>query len=64
MTYLTKCQAQDLVKMDERPSNWPWFSQIGHIEWMGFNQVDHLNLSLVDDYDLTFSQMNHIHLMT
>jgi hypothetical protein len=52
MTFLTKFQTEDLVKMDK----WPWLSQIGHIEWIGFSQVDH--------YDLTNSQMNHIHLMT
>jgi hypothetical protein len=40
--------------MDKRPLKWPWFSQIGHIEWIGFNQIDH--------YDLTLSQMSHIHL--
>jgi hypothetical protein len=56
MTYLTKCQVEDLVEMDKRPSKWPWFSQISHIEWIGFNQIDH--------YDLTFNQMNHIQLMT
>jgi hypothetical protein len=52
VTFLTKCQAKDLVKLDK----WPWLSQIGHIEWMGFSQIDH--------YDLTNSQMNHILLMT
>jgi hypothetical protein len=52
--------------MDKRPSKWPWFSQIGHIEWIKFCQIDHFDLtfSQIDHYDLTFSQMNHIHLMT
>ncbi len=41
------------------------FKSSGHIEWIGFSQIDHPNLSLsqIDRYDLTFSQMNHIHLM-
>jgi hypothetical protein len=56
MTYLTKCQTQDLVKIDKCPSKWPWFNQIGRIEWIWFNQIDY--------YDLTFNQMNHTHLMT
>jgi hypothetical protein len=55
MTYLTKCQIEDLIKMEKHPSKWPWFSQINHIEWIGFNQINH--------YDLTLKQMNHIHLM-
>jgi hypothetical protein len=52
--------------MDKHPSKWPWLYQIGHIEWIGFNQIDFLNLALsqIDYYDLTSSQMNHIHLMT
>jgi hypothetical protein len=41
--------------MDKRPSKCPWFNQIDHIEWIGFSQIDH--------YDLTFSQMSHTHLM-
>jgi hypothetical protein len=52
MKILTKCQAEDLVKMDK----WPWLSQIGHIEWTRFSQIDL--------YDSTNSQMSHIHLMT
>jgi hypothetical protein len=66
MTFLTKCQAKDLVKMDKCLSKWPWFSQINHIEWIRFSQIDHLDLtfSQIDHYDLTFNQMNHIHLMT
>jgi hypothetical protein len=61
MTFLTKCQAKDLVKMDK----WPWLSQIRHIESIGFSQIDHLDLTLnqINHYDLTFSQMNHTHLM-
>ncbi len=51
MTFLTKCQIKDLVKMDK----WLWLNQIGHIEWIGFSQIDH--------YDLTNNQMGHIHLM-
>jgi len=42
--------------MDKCPLKWPWLNQIGHNEWIGFNQIDH--------YDLTLSQMNHIHMMT
>jgi hypothetical protein len=44
--------------MDKCLSKWPWFSQIGHIEWIGFSQIDHsdLNLSKIDHYDSTFSQ--------
>jgi hypothetical protein len=49
MTFLTKCQAEDLVKMDKCPSKWPWLSQIGHID-LTFNQIYH--------YDLTFSQID------
>jgi hypothetical protein len=56
MMFLTKCQIEDLVKMDKCPLIWPWFSQIGHIEWIRFSQINH--------YDLTLSQMNHTHLMT
>jgi len=55
MTFLTKCQVEDLVKMDKCPSKWPWLNQISHID-LSFNQIDH--------YDLTLSQMNNIHLMT
>jgi len=52
--------------MDKQPSKWPWLSQIGHIKWIGFNQINHPDLTLnqIDHYDLTFSQMNHTHLMT
>jgi hypothetical protein len=52
--------------MDKDPSKWPWLSQIGYIEWIGFNQIDHPNLTLsqIDHYDLTFNQMNRIPLMT
>jgi hypothetical protein len=56
VTFLTKCQIENLVKMDKCSSKWSWLSQIAHIEWIGFSQIDH--------YDLTLSQMNHIHLMT
>jgi hypothetical protein len=56
VTFSTKRQAKDLVKMDKCPLKWPWFNQIDHIEWVRSNQIDH--------YDLTFSQMNHTHLMT
>jgi hypothetical protein len=45
-----------LVKMDKHPSKWPWLNQIGHIEWIGFNQINHLELTLI--------QMSHTHLMT
>ncbi len=55
MTFLTKCQVEYLVKIDKYPSKWPWFNQIGHIEWIGLSKIDHP--------DLTFSQMNHNHLM-
>jgi hypothetical protein len=36
-------------------SKWPQLNQIGHFEWIGFNQIDH--------YDLTLNQMNPIHIM-
>jgi hypothetical protein len=45
MIFLTTCQAEDLVKMDKCLSKWPWFNQIGHIEWIGFNQIDHFYLT-------------------
>jgi hypothetical protein len=45
-----------MTEMDKCSSKWPWFNQIGRIEWIGFSQIDH--------YDLTFSQMNHTHLMS
>jgi len=66
VTFLIKCQAEDLVKMNKCPSKWSWLSQIGHIEWIGFSQIDHIDLtfSQIDDYDLTLSRMNHTHLMT
>jgi predicted aldo/keto reductase-like oxidoreductase len=52
--------------MDKCPSKWPWLNQIGHIEWIGFSQIDHpdLTFSQINHYDLTFIQMNHTHLMT
>ncbi len=58
--------SQRLGQNEQMSSKWPWFSQIGHIEWIGFNQIDHPNLthSQINHYDLTFSQMNHIHLIT
>jgi hypothetical protein len=31
MTFLTRCQVEDLVKMDNCPSKWSWLNQIGHI---------------------------------
>jgi len=55
MTYLTNYQAKDLIKMNKHPSKWPWFSQINHIEWIGFSHIDH--------YNLTLKQMNRTHLM-
>jgi hypothetical protein len=66
MTFWTKCQAEDMVKMDKFPLKWPWFSQIGRTKWIRFSQINHLNLtfSQIDHYDLTLSQMNHAHLMT
>jgi hypothetical protein len=66
MTFLTKCQAKDLVKMDKCPSKWSWPNQIDYIEWIRFSQIDHLDLILgqIDHYDFTFNQMSHIHLMT
>jgi hypothetical protein len=56
MTFLTKCHVENLVKINKCPSKWPWLNQIGHIEWIGFSQIDHPYLTL--------NQMNHIHLMT
>jgi hypothetical protein len=40
--------------------NGHWFNQIDHIEWIGFSQIYHLDLTFnqIDYYDLTFSQMN------
>jgi len=51
--------------MGKCPSKRAWFSQIGHIAWIGFCQIDHpyLTFSQIDHYDLTHSQMSHIHLM-
>jgi hypothetical protein len=65
MTFLTKCQVKNLVKMDKCPSKWPWFNQIRHIEWIWFSQLNHLDLtfSQIDHYDLTLNQMNYTHLM-
>jgi hypothetical protein len=51
MTFLIDCQAKDLFKVDKCPSKWPWLSQINHIEWIGFSQIDH--------FDLALSQINH-----
>jgi hypothetical protein len=61
MTNLTNYQIENLVKLDKCPSKWPWLSQIGHIEWIRFSQINrsYLTLSQIDHYDLTFSQMNH-----
>jgi hypothetical protein len=63
VTFLTKCQVEDLVKMDK----WPWVNQIGHIEWIGFSQIDHIEwirFSQIDHLNLILSQMNHTHLIT
>ncbi len=32
--------------MYKRALKWPWFSQIGHIEWIGFSEIDHYDLTL------------------
>ncbi len=66
VTFLTKCQAKYMVKMGKCQSKWPWLNQIGNIEWIGYNQINHLDLtfSQIDHYDLTLNQMNHTHLMT
>ncbi len=56
MTFSTKCQVENLIKMDKCSSNWPWLNQISHIEWIWLSQIDHP--------DLTLNQMNFIHLMT
>jgi hypothetical protein len=55
-----------MVKMGKCQSKWPWLNQIGNIEWIGYNQINHLDLtfSQIDHYDLTLNQMNHTHLMT
>jgi len=55
-TFLTKYQIKYLVKIDKCTSKWPLLNQISRIEWIGFSQFDHL--------DLTFSQIDHTHLMT
>jgi hypothetical protein len=66
MIFLTRSHAEDLVKKDKCPSKWPQLNQIGHIEWIGFSQIDHLDLTFtqIDHYDLTLNQMNHVFLMT
>jgi hypothetical protein len=66
VTFFTMCQVENLVKMDKCLSKWPWLNQIVHIEWIGFSQIDNLNLTIshIDYYDLTLSQMSHTHLMT
>jgi hypothetical protein len=66
VTFSTKCQTNNLVKMDKCLSKWPWLNQIVHIGWIGFSQIDNINLtfSQIDYYDLTLSQMSHAHLMT
>jgi len=66
VTFLTECQAEDLIKMDKCPPKWSWLRQIGHIEWIGFNQIEYLDLtfSQIGHYDLTLNQVNNIHLMT
>jgi hypothetical protein len=46
VTFLIKCQVEDLVKMNKCPSKWSWLNQIDHIEWIGFSQIDHINLTL------------------
>jgi hypothetical protein len=50
--------------MDKCPSKWLWFIQIGHIEGIGLNQIDHLDLTLnqIYHYDLTHNQIKHTHL--
>jgi hypothetical protein len=30
---------------EQIPSKWPWLSQINYIEWIGFNQIDHPDLT-------------------
>ncbi len=40
VTFFTKHQIENLVKMDKCPSKWPWLSQIGHIEWIRFSQIE------------------------
>jgi hypothetical protein len=57
MPFWTKCQVEDLVKMDKCPSKWPWLEQIGHIEWIRFSQINHPNLTLsqIDHYAFTRS---------
>jgi hypothetical protein len=64
VTFLTKCQIKYLIKMDKCPSKWSWLNQIGHIEWIGFSQIDHphLTLSQIDHPHLTLSQIDHFDL--
>jgi hypothetical protein len=52
--------------MDKCSSKWPWHSQIGHIQWIGFSQINHhdLTFSQMNHYDLTLGQMSHAHLMS
>ncbi len=58
VTFYTKRQVKDLVKMDKCPQN-------GHIEWIRFSEIDHPDLTLnqIDHDDLTLNQMNHTHLI-
>ncbi len=46
VTFLTKCQIENLIKIDKCPSKWALFNQIGHLD-LTFNQIDHYKLTLV-----------------
>jgi hypothetical protein len=43
MSFLIKCQAEDLVKMDKCPLKWPWLNQIDHYD-LTLNQMSHTHL--------------------
>jgi hypothetical protein len=43
-------------KKRKRSSRSPWLIQIGHLEWLGFDQIGHI--------DLTFNQIGYIDLAT
>jgi hypothetical protein len=37
---------KDQIKINKCPLKWPWLNPIGHIELIGFSQIDHPNLTL------------------
>ncbi len=45
LTFLTKFQVENLVKMDKQPSKWPWLNQIDHYD-LTFNEMTHIYLMI------------------